>query len=180
MDIKKILKSYNVDEGIIEELKESITKEIGTDFIPKTQYQKKVQAIDELREKVDDLEAKANIENTDEYKTKYETLQTEYEGFKQNLEDEKVKGSKTSAIKKHLEGLSVDPKMIKLLVKEFDLEKVEVQEDGNIKDWEVLSETVKDYIPVTQTQGNGALKPPVQTPQKSEVNPLANALEKLL
>lgn len=160
MDIKRILKNFNVDENVIEDMKEAITKEIGTDFIPKTQYQKKIQALDELQEKYNDLEATSS---NDTSKAELETVKAEFEAYKNNIETEKVNGTKKSKLTELLKKEGANEKLVGLLLKEFDLEKIEIDGD-NIKDWDNVIKPVKegysDCFATVETVGNPPATPP--------------------
>lgn len=180
MDIRKILKEFNVEEGVIEDLKEAITKDIGTEFVPRTQYNKKIKALDEIQEKYNDLEAR---QSSDEYKSKYETLEKEFNDYKTSIETEKTNASKSSTLREHLKAEGFNEKIINLLTKNFDLEKVEVEE-GKIKGWEEMVKPMKeeygDFISVEQQQGNPPANPPATNSAGGESNPLADALGKYL
>lgn len=94
MDIKKILLDNNVDAEKIEEIKERINKEIGQEFVTKVQYKKKIESLEDITNKYNDLEAKYELKDKDDYKDKYEKLQEEYNNYKNNLETQKTKESK--------------------------------------------------------------------------------------
>lgn len=172
MDIKKILQSFGIEEDKIEQLKDSITREIGTDFIPKTQYQKKVLSLNELQEKYNDLEAKLNNANENEYKEKYEQTLNEFEQFKSNIENEKTLNTKTDLLKQKLQDEKFNKDIINLLVKEFDLSKIEVEEN-NIKDWDNVISPFKDkysgFIQQEVVKGTNPANPPKT--EKSEIDP---------
>lgn len=162
MDLTKILKRFNVEESVLEEFKEAITKEIGTGFIPKTQYQKKISALDEVQEKYNELEAKLNNVNTDEFKTKYEELEQQFNTYKTEIENAKTNESKMNILKSNLANEKFNKDIIDLLIKEFDLDKVEL-EDNNIKEWDnlvsPLKERYKGFIQEETTVGATAAKP---------------------
>lgn len=168
LDIKAILKANGIEGEAVDAIADTIKAEIPKDFVAKTQYNKKIAAIEDLNATVADLQAKAEIQNTDEYKTKYEALETEFNDFKQNIETEKVNSTKTDLLRKKLQTEGVNEKVIKLLEKEFDLNTLEVEND-DIKDWDNLINPVKenysDFFKVTETiQGNPPNTPP--TPGK--------------
>lgn len=160
MDIKSILKNNGVSSELVDTIADTIKAEIHQDFVSKVQYSKKVNYIDELNTKIADLEAKAN---TDEYKTKYETLENEYNNYKVEIEKEKVNNNKTNILKTQLKSEGVNDKLINLLLKEFDLEKIEL-ENENVKNWENIIKPVKenygDLFSKTKTEGNPAINPP--------------------
>ena len=168
LDIKAILKANGIEGEAVSTIADAIKLEIPKDFVAKTQYNKKIAAIEDLNVTIADLQAKAEIQNTDEYKTKYEALETEFNDFKQNIETEKVNSTKTDLLRKKLQTEGVNEKVIKLLEKEFDLNTLEVEND-DIKDWDNLINPVKenysDFFKVTETiQGNPPNTPPPTLP----------------
>lgn len=164
MNIKEILKSQGIEENV-EAIIEAINKEIPKSFIPKDQYNKKAQELKELQMKHADMEAKLSDASADEYKEKFEALQKEYDDFKNNLEVEKTNSTKTQLLKETLknDGLKND-KLANLLLKEFDLDTIEL-EDNKIKGYEELSKTIKenysDFFSKTQVVGNDPATPPI-------------------
>lgn len=166
-DIKAILKAAGVEETLLDTIADNIKMELPKSFVSKEQYSKKVNTIDTLNNTIADLEAKANNTTTDQFKDKYETLQGEYEQYKTNIEIGKVNATKNSILVKQLEKEGFNPKMIKLLSKEVDLEGLEI-EGTDIKGWEEivkpLKENYSDFISTTVTTGTPPTTPPHNIP----------------
>lgn len=115
--------------------------------------------ISELQEKVDS----APTGNNGKLEEMYNALKAEYDEYKTGVENEKTVASKQSVLRGHLEKDGANPKLIKLLEREFDLSKLEV--DGEkIKDWDSVSKPIKeayaDVFGVTQTKGADVATPP--------------------
>lgn len=167
IDIKKILTDAGVSSELVDTIADTIKAEIPKEFVSKVQYNKKVAAIDGLNETIADLEAKANNANTDEYKSKYEALENEFNEFKQGIETEKVNGTKKSKLTELLKKEGANEKLVGLLLKEFDLEKIEIDGD-NIKDWDNVIKPVKegysDCFATVETVGNPPATPPKGNP----------------
>lgn len=157
IDIKKILADNGITGDVVNTIADTIKAEIPKEFVSKIQYSKKVNLIDELNNNIADLEAKAGAgEGSNEFKEKFEALNTEFEQYKANIVTEQTNGQKKSLIIDSLKKEGFNEKIINLLVKDFDLEKIEVEED-KIKGWEEtitsFKETYKDFIQVEETQG---------------------------
>lgn len=159
MDIKKILLDNGVSSEVVDTIADTIKAEIPKEFVSKTQYAKKVNLIDELNNSIADLEAKGG---NDDYKTKYEALNTEFENFKTGLETEKANSTKKNVIIEGLKKEGFNDKIVNLLLKEFDLDKVEIEED-KVKGWEdtikPFKETYSDFIQVESTEGTPPATP---------------------
>ena len=164
MDIKKILTMNGVDSEKVDMIVDSIKSEIHTDFIPKAQYNKKVNLIDNLQEKINDYEAKENTPN--EFKEKYDNVVKEYESYKNEIETSKVNNKKMQLLKNNFkkDGIEKD-NLIDLLCKGINLNEIEIEEN-NIKGWDELSvkykDNYKDFYSTESTQGGTEpSKPPI-------------------
>ena len=164
MDIKQILTANGIDSEKVEIIANAIKSDIHTDFIPKAQYQKKVNMIDNLQEKINDYEAKQNSPN--EFKQKYDDLLKEYESYKGEIETSKVNNQKLQLLKNNFkkDGIEKD-NLIDLLCKGINLNEIEIEEN-NIKGWDELSvkykNNYKDFYSTESTQGGTEpSKPPI-------------------
>lgn len=161
MNIKQILKNAGLEESVVNSLAETINAEIPKEFVKKEQYNKKVQLIDSMQEKINDFEAKAESINKDEYKEKYENLIAE-------IQEKETRTNKSNLLNAKLKESGVtNPKLISLLSRQFDLDKIEI-EDDNIKDWDNILNPVKesysDFFETTDISGVEPTKPPVNNP----------------
>lgn len=177
MNIKQILKNAGLEESVVNSLAETINAEIPKEFVKKEQYNKKVQLIDSMQEKINDFEAKAESINKDEYKEKYENLIAE-------IQEKETRTNKSNLLNAKLKESGVtNPKLISLLSRQFDLDKIEI-EDDNIKDWDNILNPVKesysDFFETTGISGVEPNNPPQNNPGNSDNNPLADALGKFL
>ncbi|UIS74011.1 recombination related exonuclease [Clostridium phage vB_CpeP_PMQ04] len=183
MDLKAILKRCGLEGELVDTIADTIKAEIPKEFVSKQQYNKKVGAIDELNNTIADLEAKIENSNTDEYKSKYEALQSEFDTYKNNIEVEKINEQKRGLLTEQLKKEGFNEKILKLLTKEIDLETLEIENDA-IKDWDnivnPLKENYSDFIKQESISGLGSVQPPTNTQTENNDNPLANALGKYL
>lgn len=167
MDIKAILKRCGVEGELVDTIADTINAEIPKEFVSKAQYSKKVNLIDELNTTIADLEAKTG---TDEYKSKYEALEKEFNDFKTGIETEKINTAKSSTLREQLKAEGFNEKMIKLLEKNFDLETIEIEED-KIKGWEDMIKPIReeyaDFIPKDTQTGNPPATPPTNVSGKT-------------
>lgn len=163
MDLKAILKRCGLEGELVDTIADTIKAEIPKEFVSKQQYNKKVGAIDELNNTIADLEAKIENSNTDEYKSKYEALQSEFDTYKNNIEVEKTNEQKRGLLTEQLKKEGFNEKILKLLTKEIDLETLEI-ENNAIKDWDnivnPLKENYSDFIKQESVSGLGSVQPP--------------------
>ena len=103
-----------------------------------------------LKKELDDMKAGKNDkvdEKKDEGKPDDDELakaRKELEDYKASIEVEKIAKTKSTLLSKSLKDKGANPKLIDLMVKEFDLEKVELDGDGD-------AQTIKGF--------DGMLKP---------------------
>lgn len=165
MDLKAILKRCGLEGELVDTTADTIKAEIPKEFVSKQQYNKKVGAIDELNNTIADLEAKIENSNTDEYKSKYEALQSEFDTYKNNIEVKKSNEQKRGLLTEQLKKEGFNEKILKLLTKEIDLETLEIENDA-IKDWDnivnPLKENYSDFIKQESVSGLGSVQPPRQ------------------
>lgn len=115
MDLKAILKRCGLEGELVDTIADTIKAEIPKEFVSKQQYNKKVGAIDELNNTIADLEAKIENSNTDEYKSKYEALQSEFDTYKNNIEVEKSNEQKRGLLTEQLKKEGFNEKNTKVV-----------------------------------------------------------------
>lgn len=166
--LKTILEDEKIENKI-----DAIKKELPLHFIPKEKYNEKTA---EIQEKIDELkttkdkmqELQTQVEKLsqeggeqEKLKEKLENINNEFEKFKSESESRLANVKKTQAIEKGLRDAQANPDTIDLLITKFDLEKIELAEDGKVKDWDnylnPLKETRKSLFAETNISGN---KPP--------------------
>lgn len=172
MDIKQILLDAGIEEEVASKASKNIKTGIGKEFVSKEQYSKKINSIAELQSKYDTLEAdygtmEGKAKDADKYKNDYDALVTEHNNYKQEIETKESNATKTYKLKEALKGNGFNEKIIPLLTKEFDLNKIELEND-KIKDWDELSkgvkENYKDFITTTGKEGTPPATPPTGAP----------------
>lgn len=135
----------------------------------KADKEKLEKAEKDLEKAKQDLE-KANQEiekyKSDDWESKYNTVKGEYDTYKKDTETKAIKTAKESAYKKLLLEAGVSDKRIDSIMKLSGeaVDKVELDDDGKIKDSDKLTESVKkewaDFIVDTHPQGANVSNPP--------------------
>ena len=166
--LQTILDDENVKNKI-----DAIKKELPKHFIPKEKYNEKAS---EVQEKADELKATTDKMNElqtqveklsdaegeqEKLKEKIEAINNEFETFKGESESRLSNVKKTQAIERGLRDAQANPETIDLLITRFDLEKIELADDGNIKEWdkhlEPLKETRKSLFAESNISGTKPL-----------------------
>ena len=92
-------------------------------------------------------------------------VQADFDAYKQQVEQDKLRGRKAAALDKLLKEAGVVKDSFRAtLGRTWDMDKIELDDAGSIKDAAALTETVKrdyaDFIAVTETHGTPPATPP--------------------
>ena len=165
---KKFLAGLGIDEDKADLICER-HKEVLTEIITER---------DELKEKADkyddaqtqlnkykEAEKKAAQDGEkDPWKVKYDAIKEEFDNYKTGIETEKVKAKKTEAYKQLLKNAGVSEKRIDAVIKVSDIDSIEFDEKGNVKDSDKITEGIKaewsDFIQTSTTEGANTPNPP--------------------
>ena len=121
-----------------------------------------------VQQALDDL--KASQSGEDPYKEKYEKKVREFDEYKKGVEAKELKRSKSTAYKQVLKELNASHVDSILKASQSELEKIELDENGKIKDVEKLKESIKkewaDFIVEEGQQGANTATPPANEGSK--------------
>lgn len=125
---------------------------------------------DRLKAVEDDLK-KANEEldafKSGDWESKYNSLKSEYDDFKSATQKKETKAKKTEAYRNLLKEAGISEKRIASVLKVSDVDSVELDKEGKIKDADSRLESVKkewaDFIPTKQERGADVSNPPANT-----------------
>ena len=166
--VKELLSAAGVADDKINETTEKILNghiaSIEALREEKDQFKEKADQLDKVQKELDDLNAKIAANEKDPYKVKYEAMKEDFEKYKADIEKEKTAASKRNAYKELLKTAGVSEKRIEAVLKVSDIEDLELDDDGKIKDSDKLTETIKtewaDFIETTGQNGAKTSTPP--------------------
>ena len=114
--------------------------------------------LDTMKEDAKDNEGK------NPYKVKYDAIKEEFESYKKDIKAKETKASKEEAFKELLKECGVSEKRINSVVKVSDIDSIEFDEDGKVKDADALKKSIKeewsDFILTDGQQGAKTSTPP--------------------
>lgn len=97
-------------------------------------------------------------------KSEYDTLKKEYDDYKADVDAKNTRTEKENAFRELLKSVGVSEKRLNAIIKVSDIDGLELDKDGKIKDADKHTETVKkewsDFIETTTTQGAETATPP--------------------
>ena len=155
-------------KAILEGHKESLDHYQGEADKYKAQAEDTQKKLDKAQKELTTL--KEESEKNDEknpYKVKYEALKAEFEAYKKDVTSQETRSTKENAFKELLKECGVSEKRINAVAKVSDIDSIELDEDGKIKDADTLKKSIKDewsdFITTEGTQGASTSTPPGST-----------------
>lgn len=161
-----VQKHVGEDGGIppkaIATLVSAIKTAVGNEFVDKERYKAKLSEIEELKE--GKQTAEDNVATAEKWKTKYEGIKQELSDLKKSYQAKETRAQKTDAYRAMLKEIGVNDKRIDAILKVTDLDGIELDAEGKLKDAAGLKKTAKeewsDFIVTTHTQGAQTATPP--------------------
>jgi hypothetical protein len=174
-NVKEILSKAGVDsehmKDAVNEIIEGHTTSIEALREERDTYKAQAQKAEDLQKQLEkaqkDLKDATSDEAENKYKTKYEMLKEEYKEYKKGIEEKATKDSKSKAYKELLKEAGISDKRIESVLKVSDIDSIEFDDDGNIKNKDELLNGIKeewsDFIQTAGVQGANTDNPPANT-----------------
>ena len=140
---RKFLEALGIEQAKIDEIISAHTEVTNALKADRDSYKEKAEKYDETKTELDKAKSELEKVNKDEYKTKYESLEAEFNKYKTDIAEKEVKGRKEEAYKKMLKEIGVNEKSIDAIVKVKDLSSLKLDDKGNIVDVDTLKESEK-------------------------------------
>lgn len=168
---RKLLKSMGIEDEKIDQIIEAHVETTDALKSENAELKEKASKVDELQKSLNEATKTIEQAGKDAYKVKYEAIKEEFETFKNDINVKETKTNKTNAYKALLEKSGVSEKRIESILKISDIDSLELDNNGNLKDSDKLTESIKtewaDFIPTTTTQGAKVATPPVNNVNKT-------------
>ena len=162
---RKFLKAMGIEEEKIEQIIEAHTETTDALKEERDGYKADAEKLADVQKELDKAK-KAVKDNGEEtvLKSEYDALKTEYDKYKGEITAEKERNAKETAYRELLKAAGVSEKRISAIVKVTDIDGIELDKDGKIKDADKRTESVKtewaDFIETTTTKGANTANPP--------------------
>ena len=98
----------------------------------------------QVQKELDDMRAAEEKRGKDPFKLKYEALKEDFESFKQDIADKAARATKSAAYRTLLQEAGVADKRIDAVLRVTDLDGIELDDEGKIKNSESLTASIKD------------------------------------
>ena len=113
---------------------------------------------------MDDLKAAAEKNGKDPFKVKYEAIKEEFDNYKKDISAKETKANKTAAYRELLKKAGVSEKRIDAVLKVSDVDGIEIDKDGKVKDEDAKLKAIKDdwadFITTQSATGASTSTPP--------------------
>ena len=130
-----------------------------------SEYKEKAEQFDAVNSELQELKGKENP-----FEKQYNTLKNEFDQYKEQVQTEKTIANKKSLYKELLRDCGVSEKRLNSILKVTNMDSVELNEDGSIKDADTLKETIQeewsDFITQTKNVGADTEPPPANDGSK--------------
>ena len=140
---RKFLEALGIEQAKIDEIISAHTEVTDSLKADRDSYKEKAEKYDETKTELDKAKSELENVNKDEYKTKYESLEAEFNKYKTDIAEKEVKVKKEEAYKKMLKEIGVNEKSISAILKVKDLSSLKLDDKGNIVDVDTLKESEK-------------------------------------
>ena len=161
---RKFLEALGIEQAKIDEIISAHTEVTNALKADRDSYKEKAEKYDETKTELDKAKSELEKVNKDEYKTKYESLEAEFNKYKTDIAEKEVKGKKEEAYKKMLKEIGVNEKSIGAILKVKDLSSLKLDDKGNIVDVDTLKESEKKdwegFIIKSEEEGQYPNTPP--------------------
>lgn len=163
---RKFLKAMGIEEEKIEQIIEAHGETVDALKEERDNYKADAEKLADVQKKLtkaeDALAKKGDGETV--LKEDFDKLKDEYDKYKAGIDAEKLHTAKETAFRELLKAAGVSEKRIASVLKVTDIDGVEIDKDGKIKDAEKHTEDVKsewaDFIETTTTKGANTANPP--------------------
>ena len=159
---KHVSEDGSIPAKAIGTLISAIKTAVGNEFVDKERYKAKLSEIEDLKE--GKQTAEDNVATAEKWKTKYEGIKQELADYKKSVQAKETRAQKTDAYRALLKEIGVNDKRIDAILKVTDLDGMEMDADGKLKDAADLKKSAKaewsDFIVTTHTQGAQTATPP--------------------
>ena len=171
---RKFLEALGIEQAKIDEIISAHTEVTDSLKADRDSYKEKAEKYDETKTELDKAKSELEKVNKDEYKTKYESLEAEFNKYKTDIAEKEVKEKKEEAYKKMLKEIGVNEKSIGAILKVKDLSSLKLDDKGNIVDVDTLKESEKKdwegFIIKSEVGGQDPSTPPDNDKEKIDVS----------
>ena len=161
---RKFLAALGIEQDKIDEIIEAHTDTVNALKEERDKYKADAEALPGVQTELNDLKEAANKNPDGVYKQQYDDLKSEYDQYKADVEAKETKAKKLEAYRKLLKDANISEKRIDAILRVSDVDSVELDKDGAIKDADDLKKKVAeewaDFVVKEGSEGAPTPAPP--------------------
>lgn len=161
---RRALKAMGIEDEKIDEIISMHSETVDGLKADIAKYKADAAALPDIQKQLEKAQADLDAGKKDSYKAKYEALKENFEGYKAEQTKKESHAAKEKAYRTLLRNVGISDKRIDTVLKVSDVDGVELDDNGEIKDAEKLSTNLKtewaDFITTTETRGASTSNPP--------------------
>ena len=165
---RRMLKAMGISDEQVDEIIAAHTETVDALKEQRDAYKADAEKLADVQKQLDKATADLEAAGKDAYKVKYEALKEEYEGYKTEQTQKESHAAKEKAYRDLLKQAGVSEKRLESVLRVSDVDGVELDDKGGVKDADKLAESVKnewaDFIVTTETRGANTANPPANNP----------------
>lgn len=162
---RKFLSALGIEADKVDEIIAAHTEVTDALKEERDKYKADAERLPAVKQELEELKAQTAGDNP--LKEQLEALQKEYDDFKADVEAKATTAKKEAAFKAMLKEIGISDKRIDSVIKVSDINSIELDDNGTIKDGETMKSNLKtewaDFIPTTKTEGAPSANPPANT-----------------
>ena len=161
---RKFLSAMGIEEDKVDEIIKAHTETVDALKEQRDSYKADADKLPVVQKELDDMKAAAEKGGKDTYKVKYEAIKEDFENYKKAQAEKESHEKKVDAYRNLLKESGVSEKRIDAVLKVSDVDSIEFDEAGKVKDASALKKDIakewEDFIEKTDTQGANTSTPP--------------------
>ena len=166
---RKMLKAMGIEEEKIEQIIEAHTETVSALKDERDSYKEDAEKLADVQKELNTAKEKIAKHGDGEtvLKSEFDELKKEYDDYKKDITAKETRTAKVNAFRELLKTAGVSDKRFDTVIKVSDIDGLELDKDGKIKDAEKITENIKtewaDFIPTTTVVGANTANPPATT-----------------
>ena len=166
---RRMLKAMGIEEEKIEQIIEAHTETVSALKDERDSYKEDAEKLADVQKELNTAKEKIAKHGDGETvsKTEFDELKKEYEDYKKDITAKETRTAKVNAFRELLKAAGVSDKRFDTVIKVSNIDGLELDKDGKIKDADKITENIKtewaDFIPTTTVVGANTANPPATT-----------------
>ncbi len=164
---RKMLKAMSIEDEKIDQIIEAHSETVDALKNERDSYKEDAVKFSELQKELKELRESQKDDSKNPWKAKYDALKDEYNKYKADESAKETRRNKEDAYRELLKESGVSEKRIASVLKVTDIDTIELDDEGKIKDADKVKDGIKtewsDFIASEGKKGANTSTPPANT-----------------